>query len=76
MSVQVPVCLIGVRITGRGEILLAMTGDPHPLEALRAQAAVTPPARVRAELEGQGPPTGPSSPPEAGEPGPRTRCGA
>ncbi|WP_216328358.1 hypothetical protein [Deinococcus aestuarii] len=28
-----------------------MTGDPHPLEALRAQAAVTPPAQVRAELE-------------------------
>lgn len=30
-----------------------MTGDPHPLEALRAQAAVTPPAGVRAELDAQ-----------------------
>lgn len=31
-----------------------MTGEPHPLEALRAQAAATSPAQVRAELERQG----------------------
>lgn len=30
-----------------------MTGEPHPLEAIRAQAAVTPPEQVRAELEKQ-----------------------
>ncbi|MEF2279571.1 hypothetical protein V3W47_14845 [Deinococcus sp. YIM 134068] len=30
-----------------------MTGDPHPLEAIRAQAAVISPARIRADLDEQ-----------------------